>query len=413
MWRVVGLTLFLQLGAAALCAASAQDDEEVVVRGETFGPRLINNIRVRYEGATTDDDPLRADALTIRYRGTFETHLSERLTFLTEVEAVGALLNNFDNGTGNEPERPVVLDPDGIELNRAQIIAAINDDTRVTVGRQRIILDDERFVGAFGFRQNDQTFDAVRVNSKLFDTVQLDASYVRRSNRALSNDNPNGVFRGDSYLLNANAPTPLGRVSVFHYALDLESGPTDDLSNDFSTRTTGVRLTGRRHWDDFGLVWEASYARQTDFAENPIDYAANYWLGSVAAIVGDATFTFRSEILSSDNDIRAFQTPLGTLHKFQGDADLFLVTPDHGVEDLSAALEWRFGSYGPIRDIKGSVRYHDFNGEFAGEQLGTEIDLAISAKYNRFGLSLAFADYDADVFATDTQRVFVTVTRAF
>jgi hypothetical protein len=32
----------------------------------------------------------------------------------------------------------------------------------LTLGRQRINLDDQRFVGSVGWRQNEQTFDAVR-----------------------------------------------------------------------------------------------------------------------------------------------------------------------------------------------------------------------------------------------------------
>ena len=417
-WRRCIFTVLIAVSGAPLGAAAqdAIEDAPFEVESserETFGPRLIGNVRLRYEGVNDDAAPLNGNALTIRYRGTLEFHLLKKTTILTEVEAVGALLDNYNDGSGSNRDRPVLLDPEGIELNRAQLLTEIIPDTRITIGRQRITLDDQRFVGGLAFRQNDQTFDAVRATRTFFNTIDLDATYLRRVNRILGGDNPNGVFKGDSYLVNVNAPTPFGRVSAFHYALDLETGPDEARVNGASSRTTGVRLLGRRHWEDFGLVWEASYARQTDFADNPADFSANYWLGSVAAIVGDATVTLRSEILGSDDGVAGFQTPIGTLHRFQGDADLFLVTPASGVVDLSAALEWRFGGLGPLSDIKGLVRYHDFSGAFAGEQLGTELDATLSAKLNRTTLSFGWADYNAQTFSTDTRRVFITIIHPF
>ena len=419
------LAMVATVSAAPVCAAAQNaapeptatpDTAPTAANGgdrETFGPRLIGNVRLRYEGVNDEAAPLNANALTIRYRGTLEFHLPKKTTVLAEVEAVGALLDNYNDGSGSDPDRPVVLDPEGVELNRAQLITEIIPDMRVTIGRQRITLDDERFVGGLAFRQNDQTFDAVRATRTFFNAVDLDAAYLRRANRILGNDNPNGVFSGDSYLINVNAPTPFGRVSAFHYALDLETGPDEARVNGASSRTTGLRLLGRRHWEDFGLVWEASYARQTDFADNPAEFSANYWLGAVAAIAGDATVTLRSEILGSDGGVAGFQTPIGTLHKFQGDADIFLVTPPEGVVDLSAALEWRFGALGRLSDIKGLVRYHDFSGAFAGEQLGTELNATLSAKFHRTTLSFNWADYNAETFAADTRRVFITVIHPF
>jgi len=39
---------------------------------------------------------------------------------------------------------------------------------------------------------------------------------------------------------------------------------------------------------------------------------------------------------------RAFQTPLGTNHAFQGWADRFLITPGDGIEDLFVTLSVKF-----------------------------------------------------------------------
>ncbi len=48
----------------------------------------------------------------------------------------------------------------------------------LTAGRQRIALDDERFVGSVGFRQNAQAFDAVRLEWTGVPKLRLDVSYA-------------------------------------------------------------------------------------------------------------------------------------------------------------------------------------------------------------------------------------------
>ena len=394
-------------------ASNADRGVEISSENRRFSPRLINNVRLRYEGVDDDKAPVNAQALTIRYRGTLETHLTNKTTFLAEVEAVGILVDDFNNGTENWTGPPVIPDPGGVELNRLQILTEFKPDTRLTIGRQRLAFDDERFVGTLAFRQNDQTFDAVRASTRLGSDILLDTAYIRRTNRILGNDSDFGVFDGNSFLGNVNVPSPLGRVAVFHYALDLETGPEEARSNRFSSSTTGVRVIGRRQFSPIGLLWEASYARQRDSADNPTDYAANYWLGAVTADLDDLSVNVRTEIFSSDNGVEAFQTPLGTLHKFQGDADLFLQTPIDGLVDVSTSAEWRIGKVGPLRAVKAFARYHWFTGEESGVPFGEEINFSLAMKYHRSTFSVAYAAYEAQNFAVDTQKIFITFIHPF
>ncbi len=390
--------------------------DETTKSKSRLAPRFIGNLRLRYENVNQDNFGVSANALTLRYRGTVESDIGFNTTLLGEVEAVGVLISDFNDGSGNRPNRPVIPDPDGVEINRLQLLSQITPDLRVTAGRQRLIFDDERFIGGLAFRQNDQTFDAVRLNAKVFEDVLIDAAYIGRTNRILGMDNPLGEFIGDSFLFNVNIPSPLGRISAFHYALDL--GADVNLSNtlgpdDASVQTTGVRLIGRRHWEDWGLVWEASYAVQSDYQDSQLEYEATYWLGSVNIEYGAGNLTFRAETLGSDNGVQAFQTPLGTLHKFQGDADVFLRTPNNGLTDWSAKFDWRFGTVGPFNGVKASARYHRFEADQGGDRLGSEVDLSLSAKYNRAGFSISYADYKADSFASDTRKLFLTARYPF
>ena len=114
-----------------------------------------------------DQTPLAedADAATLRLRAGFESGKAWNTTLLAE----GEFVTPFDGDYRADPARatrtafPVVADPESYEVNRLQLTNTALPGTTLTLGRQRIVLDDHRFVGNVGWRQNEQTFDAVRV----------------------------------------------------------------------------------------------------------------------------------------------------------------------------------------------------------------------------------------------------------
>ena len=93
--------------------------------------------------------------------------------------------------------------------------------TTLTLGRQRVLLDDQRFVGNVGWRQNEQTFDAFRVVNKSVKNLVLDATYLNRVNRVFGEDSPQGTYQGDTVLLNA-ATRRLGKFTGFGYLLEFD-----------------------------------------------------------------------------------------------------------------------------------------------------------------------------------------------
>jgi len=382
--------------------------------------RISSDARFRYEFRDKDNFDLNANSATLRLHTGLEFDLYDKTTFLIEGEAITSLIDDFNDGTGNNPQFPVVPDPSGVELNRLQIATEIVPKTRITIGRQRIAIDDSRFIGTFGFRQNDQTIDAVRAETRLFGPGVLDVGYFNQVNRPLGNDNINGVFEGDSFFINYGAQTLIGRVAAFHYSTELVTEPFANDSDEFSnvegvnqsSKTTGVRILGRRHWDDFGIAWEGAFARQTDFADNPLDYSANYGLAELTLQPKSWTIKLRGEILGS-GDGEGFQTPLGTLHKFQGFADQFLVTPDDGVRDYSAFVQYNIGQIGPLSAVKVFGRHHWFEADTDGRNYGTELNFSVSAKLNQSRFALEFANYKAQQFSQDTQAVFLTLQAVF
>ena len=76
----------------------------------------------------------------------------------------------FNNTVNRKTQYPVVADPEATEVNQAYLIYGGIPDTRLQAGRRAIKLDNQRFVGNVGFRQNEQTFDSATIaNSTLTD----------------------------------------------------------------------------------------------------------------------------------------------------------------------------------------------------------------------------------------------------
>ncbi len=165
-----------------------------------------------------------ANAITLRARLGFETGKAWNTSLLVEGEAVVPLENDYrpDPSVPTMVTYPVVPDPESYEVNRFQLVNTSLPGTTLTLGRQRILLDDQRFVGNVGWRQNEQTFDAFRIVNKSVKNLVLDATYLNRVNRIFGHDSPQGTYKGDSALLNASYQTKVGKIAAFGYLLQFD-----------------------------------------------------------------------------------------------------------------------------------------------------------------------------------------------
>ena len=206
-------------------------------------------------------------------------------------------------------------------------------DVTATLGRQRINLDEQRFVGASAFRQNEQTFDAARIDYKGLQNFTATYAYIDRVNRVFGDRSPAGHFNGNIHLFNlAYDIADYGKLTSYAYLLDL------GRSQALSTATYGLQFGGARPLNDqFALHYIAGYAHQTDYADNPQSLALDYWRLEGGADYEDWSLTGGSETLGG-NGVAGISTPLATLHAFQGDADVFLTTPARGITDRYAKL---------------------------------------------------------------------------
>ena len=265
---------------------------------------------------------------------------------------------------------PVVADDEAYEINRFQFTNTSLPGTTLTLGRQRILLDDQRFIGNSGWRQNEQTFDAFRMVNRTVTNLVLDATYLNRVNRVNGPDSPQGVYKGDGILLNAGYQTKIGKLSAFGYLLDFD--PITNIPAGInpirdSTSTYGLRFAGDKPVGKIKLAYAASYATQTDYGDNPLDFDLDYLFGELTATFRQFGLGVGTEIMEGNGlpgaAGKGFTTPLGTLHKFQGWADKFLTTPPNGLEDLYANASVNLKGVGVLDTLAFIVSYHDYDAE--------------------------------------------------
>lgn len=381
---LVGTTMFAAFPGSAFA------------EGNTLGDALMQskpliNLRLRHESVDQNGIANDASANTLRARLGVQTGNYEGFTLLVEGEMViGFGSEDYNDTINGKGAYPVVADPEDQQLNRAQISYTGFDDTAIIVGRQRVILDNARFVGNVGWRQNEQTFDAAVVSTSILPDTTLTYGYVDKIHRIFGTNSAAGRLDTNTHLINGKF-TGLENIEIGAYAYLLDV----DLVPAASTATYGIRASGKFDVADgvtAGLSGE--YARQSDRANNTRNVSLDYYRAEASVGYEGLTGLVGYEVLEGDGTV-GFGTPLATLHAFQGWADVFLATPAGGIEDLYIKGAYNAGPVLGLAGLSGAVIYHDFQGERTGGNLGTEWDAVLTAKIDgNFAATAKYATYD-------------------
>ncbi|PCJ70603.1 MAG: hypothetical protein COA62_08505 [Rhodobiaceae bacterium] len=388
--------LILRLGFAALGSLMLLSHPgEATAEGNTLGEAILGgkplvDIRLRYETVDQGGLPNNADATTLRARLGYETGNFEGFSLLVEGDfIIGLGAEDYNDTINGRTTFPVVADPEDNQLNRAQIMYAGIPDTTFIVGRQRVILDNARFVGNVGWRQNEQTFDAAVVATTFIQDTTLTYGYVDKIHRIFGRDHLAGRLDTSTHLINAKYSGIEGlTVTGYSYLLDVDAVPTA------STVTYGVRVTGKTELSD-GVVLNgvAEYARQSDQGNNPGNVSLDYYRGDAGVTYQGFVGAVGYEVLEGDGTV-GFSTPLATLHAFNGWADVFLATPAAGLEDLFLKVGYSTSDVLGLQRLSGAVIYHDFESNRTGADLGSEWDAVINAKVDdHFVVTAKYASY--------------------
>ena len=381
----------MAVSATVATSASAVDLAKAVADGNA-------SLGFRYRLEHVSQDGIDEDALASTARARLTWNSAETDNFAFGVEADYSLIlgiEDFNSTANGRTEYPVVADPQGFDLNQAFVKYA-NGATTVTAGRQRINHGGQRILGGVAYRQNEQTYDALRIQGSV-GNIDLDYSYIHNINRIFGPGDAvqPGDWYGNSHALRASATPADGHILAgFAYLFDLSNANGPPNAN----ATYGFDYEGKFE----ALTLSAAVARQSDYADNPASYEALYYMVQGVANVGALTLTGAYEVLGSDDGNAGFRTPVATLHKFQGWTDRFLGTPTAGVRDL-----W-FSVAGKVGDATVTGVFHDFQADEGGADYGSEIGLAITCPV-RDDLSFLFktARYSADEHASDITKVWL------
>jgi len=173
------------------------------------------NLRYRFERVDAQGASHDANAGTLRTALGYQTGDFMNFSARVEFEDVRPLgFRRFNSTSNGKTEYPVVADPEDTEINQAFLSYLAAEKTNIVVGRQRIILDNQRFIGNVGWRQNEQTYDGLMLHSGMISGVEITYAYVENVNRIFGEHHPvNSDFKMRSHLVNlAYSVSRFGKV---------------------------------------------------------------------------------------------------------------------------------------------------------------------------------------------------------
>lgn len=357
------------------------------------------DLRYRVEAVEQDGIDDDAVASTVRLRLGVQSARWHGFDTGAMFHGTRVLGNRLYNDTVNPVARPVVADPADTNLSQAWGRYQAGDAFESRVGRQRIIDDNARFIGNVGFRQLEQTFDAVTVDWRPTEAWQVQTWYLDQANRVFGPNHPAPLSA------RANLDTWVGILShhfgdlqadLYHHRLAFEDRPA-------SHENTGIRLHGALP-GTATFSWRAEYARQSGLDDEGPARGQDYIRLALGQQRQGWRWFFGHERLGGDGD-DAFQTPLATLHAHNGWADRFLTTPDNGLRDTWAGLATSAGAWQLL------ARAHDFRADHGGAQYGQELDLSAGrALMGPWQTEIKLALFEGEDGPPDTRKYWWTLT---
>jgi len=377
------------------------------------------DLNYRYENVNQDQSPLEtANANTARLRLGYLTPKFYGLQAYAEYEGLLAMQEDYNSTRNGELAYSTIADPSENELNQFWLSYDGIPDTLVKVGRQRIKLDDDRFIGNVGWRQMETTFDSVLIthnNQQLFG-LTVNAGYIANVQTFTST-----TESIEAPLLNVNYKIgDYGNLVGYGYWLDY----TERENYEKSSQTYGLRVTccakpleSIKLSDHFGVAYTAEWSHQSDYGHGLTAYDADRlnFMGGLSAY--GVMIQGAVEQLNGSGLNKHFDTPLGTNHAFQGWADLFLVTPNNGIRDVFATVMVPFQR----GDLVVTGVYHKFYDDTGRLDYGDEWDFQAVQKFGKhYSILAKYALYSAGhdsafnspvtglpVLSSDTQKIWV------
>jgi hypothetical protein len=396
--RFAAVCVILLLLASAPVQADALTDA-------LLDTQPLVDLRLRSQTLTQSDFGRTAQALLLRGRLGFRTGEIFDTRLLAEASLLRPFVDRYNSGLNGRTAYPSISDPENYELHRLQLENTSVPDTDLLVGRQRVSLDDQRFVGASNWRMNENTLDSARLVNTSVPGLTLDLTWFDRFHRRTTQASTKlGALTGDSYLANLRYDSPLGALTAFDYLLSFNEVPT------LSSQTAGVRLAGEQAVGAVHFSYVASWAAQHDYANNPVNYREDYTYLQIKGAVGGGSLGLGTERLGGNGKI-ALSTPMASFHSWDGWAGVFTTTPANGLLTRYATAAYSTKAAGALPELLVGITYYGFRSTRVDLHYGSELDLQLQAKWPRFTALIELADYASDDAPTthSSRTAFVEV----
>jgi hypothetical protein len=373
-YKIPTYAAFMLAQTFSLSAFPGFSEQEVAAMGQ-----FNVDARLRYESFDLDNGApgQDRDGSSLRIRYGYTTPDFSGFTAMVEGETLTRVGGNVDD------IHPLDEAGDGTDLNQLWVQYQDEDYGLIKLGRQIYALDDQRFIGHVGWRQNIQTFDAATANFSAVEHLSIKPFYLAEQHAVNGSHN-----ELNAYGVNATyAFSEHFNMTGFYYQIEGDEASNADASN----RTLGLRATGRFTLVDLPWMYAASIAKQGEVGPSTLTYDATYMAADLSVQLDLLTLGAGFEIMEAD-----FRTPLATVHKFNGFADALLPLSGfaNGLEDFYLYLAYQI----PVgQGIKTKLIYHWFDSESSGssgQDGGTELDLVASYAINQYLSVLAkYGDY--------------------
>lgn len=358
------------------------------------------DVRLRSEHVDDAGFERDANALTLRTRLGWRSGNVAGFHVLADVDDVRALDESYNSTANGRTSYPAVSDPEGSEWNQAFLGWDSGSGTLVQAGRQRILYDNHRFIGNVIWRQNEQTYDALSVRHQYGD-LSLNYAWLDKVHRVFGNNHPIRLQAEqdlDAHLLNATWKGVPGSFTGYAYLIENEDLPLTSIETFGLRHTRTLPISEGREWWYVG-----EFARQEGWRNAPSNGTVDYLNLEAGMRLSGHGLRLGYELLDG-NGQRAFQTPLATLHGFNGWADRFLVTPVNGLEDTHVKFD---GPLGPMRYL---IALHRFEAARGDQDYGDELNLQLVWPFSARWTAMAkFADYRSDGFGTDIKKFWLSL----
>ncbi|HEU6447378.1 MAG TPA: hypothetical protein VFV23_02935 [Verrucomicrobiae bacterium] len=313
-------------------------------------------------------------------------------------------------GSNGHGDRPVVADPPLTRLDQAWLSWNYTNWFFIKAGEQRIVLDNQRFVGDVAWRQNIQTYEAVSLGSEPIKGLNLYYAYVWNVHRVFGDvaglPAANTDFDSHSHLFNISySGWKYGEFVGYTYLLDLHNAAGDANSS----ATYGGYFAGNAPVaKNVALNYRAEFAYQTDYSGSPLRYDATYYNLEAGVNIKPVSFGAGYEDLGSGANSGAgggrtsFRTPLATLHAFNGWDDVFLATPANGLCDLYGYVQVIV----PVAQVPIKFVFHKFDADHGDGDYGDEFDIVASKQFGKHWNALVkYAYYNGNDAAAPSLTV--------